>query len=283
MPDLELISKGQCFPRYRYRQPTDAQGALPGVGQELERIDNISETALRAFRVRYNDNSITKDGIFDYVYGVLHAPAYRERFANDLAKELPRIPLAHDFHTFTSAGRELAELHLGYETCEEYPLDVTFTQAGEPGREQFRVGERTMRFSDDRRTNLIINDYIRLGNIPGEAHQYQVNGRTPLEWFIDRYRITRDKESGIVNDPNAWFDDPRELVAMIRRIVHVSVESTCIVEDLPEPILEPLPPTAQILRIGPNERIDPHTAVGPVVSKNTNELTAQGLWEGANC
>ena len=92
MPDLELISKGQCFPRYRYRQPTDAQGALPGVGQELERIDNVTDTALRAFRVRYNDNSITKDGIFDYVYGVLHAPGYRERFANDLAKEAAAPP-----------------------------------------------------------------------------------------------------------------------------------------------------------------------------------------------
>ena len=239
MPDLELISKGQCFPRYRYRQPTDAQGALPGVGQELERIDNVTDTALRAFRVRYNDNSITKDGIFDYVYGVLHAPGYRERFANDLAKELPRLPLAHDFHAFARAGRELAELHLGYETCQEYPLDVTFTQLGEPRPEQFRVGERAMRYSDNDRTVLIVNDHLRLGGIPPGAHQYQVNGRTPLEWFIDRYRITRDKESGIVNDPNAWFDDPRELIAMIRRIVHVSVESTRIVEGLPEPILVP--------------------------------------------
>ena len=239
MPDLELISKGQCFPRYRYRQPTDAQGALPGVGQELERIDNVTDTALRAFRVRYNDNSITKDGIFDYVYGVLHAPGYRERFANDLAKELPRLPLAHDFHAFARAGRELAELHLGYETCQEYPLDVTFTQLGEPRPEQFRVGERAMRYSDNDRTVLIVNDHFRLGGIPPGAHQYQVNGRTPLEWFIDRYRITRDKESGIVNDPNAWFDDPRELIAMIRRIVHVSVESTRIVEGLPEPILVP--------------------------------------------
>ena len=92
MPDLHFVAFGQCFPRYRYRQPTDAQGALPGIGSELERIDNITDTALRAFRVRYNDNTITKDGIFDYVYGVLHAPRYRERFANDLAKELPRIP-----------------------------------------------------------------------------------------------------------------------------------------------------------------------------------------------
>ena len=176
MPDLELISKGQCFPRYRYRQPTDAQGALPGVGQELERIDNVTDTALRAFRVRYNDNSITKDGIFDYVYGVLHAPGYRERFANDLAKELPRLPLAHDFHAFARAGRELAELHLGYETCQEYPLDVTFTQLGEPRPEQFRVGERAMRYSDNDRTVLIVNDHLRLGGIPPGAHQYQVNG-----------------------------------------------------------------------------------------------------------
>ena len=239
MPDLELISKGQCFPRYRYRQPADAQGTLPGVGRELERIDNITDTAVRAFRVRYNDNTITKDGIFDYVYGVLHAPAYRERFANDLTKELPRLPLAHDFHAFARAGRELAELHLGYETCQEYPLDVTFTQLGEPRPEQFRVGERAMRYSDNDRTVLIVNDHLRLGGIPPGAHQYQVNGRTPLEWFIDRYRITRNKESGIVNDPNAWFDDPRELIAMIRRIVHVSVESTRIVEGLPEPILAP--------------------------------------------
>ena len=239
MPDLHFVAFGQCFPRYRYRQPTDAQGALPGVGQELERIDNVTDTALRAFRVRYNDNSITKDGIFDYVYGVLHAPGYRERFANDLAKELPRLPLAHDFHAFARAGRELAELHLGYETCQEYPLDVTFTQLGEPRPEQFRVGERAMRYSDNDRTVLIVNDHLRLGGIPPGAHQYQVNGRTPLEWFIDRYRITRDKESGIVNDPNAWFDDPRELIAMIRRIVHVSVESTRIVEGLPEPILVP--------------------------------------------
>ena len=239
MPDLHFVAFGQCFPRYRYRQPTDAQGALPGVGQELERIDNVTDTALRAFRVRYNDNSITKDGIFDYVYGVLHAPGYRERFANDLAKELPRLPLARDFHAFARAGRELAELHLGYETCQEYPLDVTFTQLGEPRPEQFRVGERAMRYSDNDRTVLIVNDHLRLGGIPPGAHQYQVNGRTPLEWFIDRYRITRNKGSGIVNDPNAWFDDPRELIAMIRRIVHVSVESTRIVEGLPEPILAP--------------------------------------------
>ena len=233
MPDLHFVAFGQCFPRYRYRERAEVQRELPGIESGRERIDNISDTALRAFRVRYNDNTITKDAIFDYVYGVLHASAYRERFANDLAKELPRIPLAPDFHAFAKAGRELAELHLGYETCEEYSLEVAFAHSGDPRPSHFRIGDRAMRFADDEKTVLAVNEHVSLRGIPDLAHTYQVNGRTPLEWFIDRYRITQDKESGIVNDPNGWFDDPRELVAAIRRIVHVSVETARIVTGKP--------------------------------------------------
>ena len=278
MPDLEFISKGQCFPRYRYRQPDDVQDQLPGMGggpstSGPERIDNVTDTALAGFRTHYRDNAITKDAIFDYAYGILHAPGYRERFANDLAKALPRIPFAPDFHPFADAGRALMALHLGYEDCEEYPLDVVFAREGEPlgaahltpraprppakGRflgtrasrphkmwsspekgepppEHFRIGRRAMRFADEERSVLIVNDHIRLAGIPPEAHRYEVNGRTPLEWFIDRYRIVQDRQSGIVNDPNAWFDDPRDLIAAFRRIVHVSVETDRIVRGLPE-------------------------------------------------
>ncbi len=96
-----------------------------------------------------------------------------------------------------------------------------------------------MKYADDEKTTPIVNDFIRLSGIPVAAHQYQVNGRTPLEWFIDRYRITRDKESGIVNDPNGWFDDPRDLIAAVRRIVHVSAETVHVVEHLPEPFESP--------------------------------------------
>ena len=238
MPDLHLIAFGQCFPRYRYRERAEVQRELPGIESARERIDNISDTALRAFRVRYNDNTITKDAIFDYVYGVLLASVYRERFANDLAKELPRIPLAPDFHAFAAAGRELAELHLGYETCEEYSLEVEFAHCGDPRREHFRIGRQAMRFPDDEKTVLAVNEHVSLRGIPASVHTYQVNGRSPLEWFIDRYRITQDKESGIVNDPNGWFDDPRDLIAAIRRVVHVSMETARIVTGLPEPIAE---------------------------------------------
>ena len=90
-----------------------------------------------------------------------------------------------------------------------------------------------MRFATPAKTTLIINEHIRLTGIPEAAHWYILNGRTPLEWFIDRYRIKRDKDSGILNDPNGWFADPRDLVTAIERIVYVSVESTRIIEGLP--------------------------------------------------
>ncbi len=245
MPDLEVISKGQCFPRYRYAESPGGGVLYDNPG--LECIDNISDTALRTFRTHYRDDTITKDDIFDYIYGVLHAPGYRQRFANDLAKELPRVPYAPDFYAFVEAGRALAERHLGYETCDEYPLEVR--GSGQPGGdlfgpsesvleskpELFRISKRAMRFKDEEKTTLIVNDQIQLCGIPAQAHRYEVNGRTPLGWFIDRYKISRDKRSGILNDPNGWFADPRDLITAIRRIVHLSVETVRIVEGLPEP------------------------------------------------
>ena len=233
MPDLHFIAFGQCFPRYRYQASSSVQDGLPGLPGDLQRFDNISDAALRKFRIHYQDPSVTKDAIFDYAYGLLHAPAYRQRFANDLSKELPRIPLAPDFHAFAQAGGALMALHLGYETCPEHPLGLTFTGDGAPKPQHFRIGARKMRFADAAKSELVLNDHLRLTGIPPEAHHYEVNGRTPLEWLIDRYRIVQDKQSGITNDPNAWFDDPQDLIPTFRRIVHLSVETTRIVAQLP--------------------------------------------------
>ena len=234
MPDIQLMFNGQYFPRHQYQRPATAQNSLFEPELELERTDNITDTALRAFRVRYKDNAITKDAIFDYLYGALHAPDYGERFAHDLTKELPRISFATDFYAFSEAGARLAALHLGYETCADHPLELIFTQSGNPRPEHFRITERNMRFTNAEKNELIINEHLRLGNIPPEAHGYQVNGRSPIEWLIARYRVVTDKQSGIINDPNAWFDDPQDLITAFRRIVHVSVETVRIVEDLPD-------------------------------------------------
>ncbi|MDD9975385.1 MAG: DEAD/DEAH box helicase family protein [Candidatus Poribacteria bacterium] len=242
MPDLGFNNATRCFPRWQYPKPTDTRdtaGMFEGIDKPPERIDNISDTALHAFREHYGDHSITKDAIFDYVYGVLHTPSYREAFANDLSKMIPRIPFAPDFHTFAATGVALADLHLNYETCERYPLKLVYAHGGDPQPHHFRLGTRAMRFTDKQtKTTLIVNEHVQLAGIPEAAHQYVVNGRTPLEWFIDRYKITQDKDSGIVNDPNGWFADPRDLVTAIERIVYVSVESARIIEGLPSLLSE---------------------------------------------
>ena len=241
IPDYQLIFNGQCFPRWRYPKPANVDQITSG--NEPERIDNISDTALNAFRNHYHNDSITKDDIFDYIYGILHAPSYRDEFANDLSKMIPRIPYAPDFRAFAEAGQRLADLHLNYETCEQYPdlkvEPITPSLLWEEKPEHFRLGTRAMRFADrDAKTTLTINEHVCLSGIPEEAHRYVVNGRTPLEWFIDRYKIKQDPNSGILNDPNGWFENPRDLITAIERIVYVSVESTKIIENLPSKLTD---------------------------------------------
>ncbi len=219
-PDVGFMAATQCFPRYRYEQ---TYNTLYGDG-EFELVDNILPEAVEVFQWHYNDPSITADLLFDYVYGVLHAQDYRQKFANDLAKGLPRVPFAPDFYAFAHAGAELANLHLKYEDCEQYPLD-------ELGSDYDRI-EKSMRL-DVGRGILKVNDNFRLEGIPPEAHRYVVNGRSPLAWFVDRYRVKTDNRSGITNDPNDWWDEFGPIAEAIKRIVHVSVETVRIVEGLP--------------------------------------------------
>ena len=112
----------------------------------------------------------------------------------------------------------------------------TTIRSGEPRPEHFRIGTKKMKWADPDKTQLVVNEHIQLRDIPAAAHQYEVNGRTPIEWFIDRYYIKRDKRSGLVNDPNGWFEDPQDLVSAFRRIVQVSVDTVRIVADLPDPM-----------------------------------------------
>lgn len=225
MPDLHFVAFGQCFPRYRFvrKQALSLLEETSG----LERVDNISDTALAAFRTHYQDPAISKDAIFAYVYGVLHAPDFRARFAHDLAKSLPRIPFAPDFQAFAQAGVALAALHLHHETGPQYPLTPQVTGTGP------LFTPRAMGLAGENNSVLVVNDHLRLAGIPPEAHRYQVNGRTPLGWLIDRYRVTTDKHSGIRNDPNAWFADEAAFIAAVGRIVYLSVETVRIVEELP--------------------------------------------------
>ncbi|MHB1523024.1 MAG: DEAD/DEAH box helicase [Candidatus Dormibacteria bacterium] len=234
VPDLCLadVSHGsQCFPRYRYVSRTDA-GSLFGSGDRYERQDAISQRTLEAYRSRFGDG-VTADDVFHYVYGVLHSPEYRTRFAAELGKMIPRLPMLDAFWGFAEAGRRLADLHVGYETVRPWPLD------GLPGAEASETDLRVehMRFAgtarDPDRSAIVVNPWVTLSGIPEEAHQYDVNGRSALAWLLDRYQVRVDKDSGIRNDPNDWSDDPHYIVDLVARVVRVSVESAAVIDKLP--------------------------------------------------
>ena len=222
---------------------------LTKMGQEAnrtpERIDNISNNALLIFQEHYRNDTITKDEIFDYIYGILHAPNYSESFKYDLPRSLPHIPFAPDFYAFAEAGRSLALLHLNYETCKQYPgiqvapRNRTLFTPEKVSPEHLLLQAKAMRFSNNsKKDTLIINDHAIITGIPSEAHQYVVNDRTPLEWFINRYKISLPgKRNKVLNDPNDWFGNPYELIEAISRIIHVSVESAKIIKNLPSDII----------------------------------------------
>ena len=231
----------QVLPRYAYdASPSVAQGALLP-NEARHRRDNITTEALAAYRTQLGKD-VTGDSIFAYVYGVLHSLEYRERYAADLARLLPRIPDPADretFDAFAEAGQRLLDLHIGYEDVEPYPLDEQVAIGAPPEPERYRVEK--MRWGgparDPDRSRIVYNDWITLAGIPEEAHDYVVGPRSALAWLIDRYQVKTDKASGIVNDVNDWGlerGEPRYILDLVKRIVTVSVETMRIVRGLPE-------------------------------------------------
>ena len=188
-------------------------------------VQNYYE-ALRQFK------TITKWDIFHYVYPLLHHPLYRERYAANLKRELPRIPFAPDFRAFAETGARLAEIHVNYEQQTEYPLDRIET----PGLPlDWRVEK--MKLSKDKRS-LIYNDFLTLSGIPPEVFEYRLGNRSALEWIIDQYQVSTDKRSGITNDPNRT-DDPQYIVRLLGQVLSVSVETTKLVQSLANESLLP--------------------------------------------
>ncbi|MCB9406369.1 MAG: DEAD/DEAH box helicase [Tetrasphaera sp.] len=257
LPDLHHLDTGQFFARWRYEKVQAEEGMLSldtaydddaEVIDGYRRIDNITDHALTTFRAAYGDR-ITKDDIFFYVYGLLHSPDYRETYAADLKKMLPRIPLVTDPWPYVEAGRRLSELHLGYESVDVYPLVGLDDPAptGDAAYDHFRVEKMTFAKVRDPetkklvadRSTVVYNSRITLSGIPEEAYRYQLGSRSAIEWIIDRYQVKVDggpKGSGIVNDPNDWsreVGDPRYIIDLLARIVTVSLETLKIVDALP--------------------------------------------------
>jgi predicted helicase len=232
IPDLHLIGDAQCFPLYLY---------CDGNSGESKKYA-ISDFGLDYFNDFYATNIISKEDVFYYVYGLLSSRDYLSRYADNLAKELPRIPRVkklEDFWSFSKAGRELAELHLNYETVEPYKADIDTGSLSysKLGKDDFYVEK--MKFAKKGEKNTVIyNNKIRIKNIPIEAYDYIVNGKPALEWVMERQGVSTHKDSGIVNDANDWaietMDNPRYPLELFLRVITVSLETQKIVNSMPK-------------------------------------------------
>ncbi|OHR34174.1 damage-inducible protein [Corynebacterium sp. HMSC074C05] len=256
MPDLSFFTyTGQFFPRFTWVAVEADDGALFGensvvkqsetsvygeIGEIVDgyvRLDNITDEIKKIYRDALGAD-ITGDDIFHFVYGKLHDPAYRTKYAADLKKMLPHIETPSsrsEFDKFAAAGKELMDLHVGYESVEPWPLDIQ-VKGDESDRETWRVLK--MRWAKRKNpetgknvndvTKLIYNKRVTIAGIPEEADGYMLGSRSAVAWLIDRYQVKKDKASGIVNDPNDWVDavgNPRYIVDLIGRVVRVAMET----------------------------------------------------------
>ncbi|WP_208442204.1 DEAD/DEAH box helicase [Bartonella raoultii] len=259
--DLHVVHNGQCFPRYLYEDTTVSKSKggkqshlFANATEEdttagLQRHDAITDEGLAHFKAAYPNETITKDDLFYYVYGILHSEDYRARYADNLSKELPRIPCvktAEDFWKFVTAGRELGHLHVNYEDVEPYP--VTFKK-GNPKQTDISNPEKfyyvtEMKFAkienskEKDKATVIYNSNITITDIPLEAYDYIVNGKPALEWVMGRQCVKTDKKSGIVNDANRYavetVGNPAYPLELFQRVITVSLETMKIVKSLPK-------------------------------------------------
>jgi predicted helicase len=257
LPCYDTVEKGQCFPFYLYDsaeeydadvvlQSADLFAAPKHQAKGHQRRDAITDAGLIHFQAAYPGEQIGKEDVFYYVYGLLHAPDYREKYADNLAKEMPRIPCvktAAAFWAFAQAGRALAALHINYETVAPYPLKIDTGTAkltdADYRVEKMRYGKKG---KDKDLTTLVYNDTITLRGIPLEAYDYIVNGKPALDWVVERQCVKTDKDSGIMNDANDWaietMHNPRYPLELVQRVITVSLETLKIVNALPPMVID---------------------------------------------
>ncbi len=248
VPDLQSMFNGQCFPLKLYdKMDADRDDDLfMDQGNIRYRVrDGISDKALMHFQAAYPRETISKEDLFYCLYGVLHSEDYRTRYRNNLRKQLPRLLAATDvadFHAFQAAGRTLAELHLGYESIDPWPVTINEGKGlpeGVAPERLYRVEK--MKYSgqgkNKDRSTVIYNPHITITDIPLEAYDYIINGKPAIQWVMERQCVKTDKASGIVNDANRYaietMENPAYPLELLQRVIRVSMETIKVVKGLP--------------------------------------------------
>lgn len=243
IPCYDNLEKGQCFPLKLFESAEDKDDSLFEdqlfSNEKFLIRDCITDFGLGQFNSAFRDGKAAKEDLFYYIYGVLHSEDYKKRYSDNLGKELPRIPAVKkfdDFMSFSAAGRKLADLHLNYETAPLYPVNFE-SEINALKDADFRVTQMKFAVKGDK-SRVVYNHKITMTDIPVEAYKYVVNGKSALEWVMERQAITTHKDSGIVNDANDWaietMHDPAYPLKLFQRVITVSLETMKIVNGLPK-------------------------------------------------
>ena len=210
---MDALNKSRNFPLKLYSE----NGLLQGVEY------NISDSYVNQLGI------LNKEDAFYYVYAVLHHPEYRSKFANDLSKVLPRIPVLKNKDEFVYFGKKLAYLHINYETIPPYDdLEIEYKSKNPSYRVQKMKHPKRGKID-----TIIFNNDITIKGIPERAYEYIINGRPAIEWIIDQYQVKEDKKSGIIDDPNMFSDNPKYIFDLLLSIINVSMQTVDLVENLP--------------------------------------------------
>jgi predicted helicase len=237
IPNHHFMDTGQGFPMYYYPETSTSksENLLFDLEEVEPKLHAISDWALNEFCNRYS-KKLTKEDIFYYVYGVLSAPEFQKRFKNDLKKQAPRGPFLDDFSTYSDFGRKLAELHLGYESMKNTFCKVLISDTKIKESELYKVEK--IRFEKNKDfTALVFNKYITIHNIPEEVLQYSINGRSPMKWVMDKYLIKEDGDTAILNDPNAYSEEPKYVFNLLLSVIAMTKEILELQKSLPNLVI----------------------------------------------
>ena len=211
--DLHFTGDTQCLPLYRY-------------SPDGEQVSNVTEWGLRQFREQYGDDAIGAEDVFSYVYAMLHDPAYRERYDVDLRRDFPRVYFQDDFTWWAQQGRELFDLHIGFEQAEPWPLERHDEGGLTPTRAILRASKN--------QGTITLDEQTTLSGIPPEAWEYRLGSRSALEWVLDQYKERKPRDPTILERFNTYrFADHKEhVIELLGRVCAVSAFTTTIVNEL---------------------------------------------------
>ncbi len=215
IPDIHFIGDANAYPLYDYDDLGNRHYAISGY-------------ALNLFRRHYKDNAITEEEIFYYIYAILHHKGYLKKYKNSLAKEAPRIALSEDFKELSVLGKELAKLHLNYESGEMHE-SVKYTTLMNAEVEGYYDVDKMIKKGD----SILYNQNIAITKIPQKAFDYVINGKSAIDWVIERYSITKDKDSLIENNPNDYAGG-KYVFELLCRVIKLSEKSVDLIEKISE-------------------------------------------------